>query len=620
MRGGQLDNVLHHLRSLAAARQTSELSDPELLERFVTSHDQTAFAAIVERHGPLLLGVCRRILRNEHDAQDACQATFLVLVRKAPTIRKREALGSWLHGVACRTAQKLHGEIRRRAAQDVTDTEVALPDTTNEITWREGLAVLDEELHRLPATYRSALVLCYLEGRTHDQAARELGCSVGALCGRLVRARESLRRRLLRRGVSLSAALLGTLLVLSQATAALPPTLAVRTIKAATALVTGVPLASVVPAKVATLTQGVLTAMFVTKLKTTVVLALIASLLVVAAGALAQGARSERATPVAKQAIPLSPEPPPAADPRAQRAASPEKADLALADEGKAQKASSPQEGSFPTAGPAKLDLAGISKGVRATEEAWQSQKSWLLRYKHTRDWIEEPGAVEWQPAEMTQARKGKWFLSHWAASKDFNQWYVWKDGEYTWQTAENDPRKGTLDDLRQGGLFSTLWYPANLFLEIWHDGLPRFRDLGIDDPFVHLPRELEDEKAKYEVRTQQEKIDGYPCHVIERKGKYTFWIDPAHGFMVRKAYKYSATGRLVVEYKSSHFREKVKGIWLPERQVLVSYYDDNDFDKRRKVPAGKVARIVTNSLLEARFNDVPDEFFAIPKSQRREK
>src|SRR5262249_38084104 len=151
---------------------------------------------------------------------------------------------------------KLRADLKRRAATDVTVIDVPRPDTTGEITWREGLAVLDEELTRLPAIYRSALVLCYLEGRTQDEAARELGCSLGALRGRLERARECLRTRLVRRGVGLSATLLGTVLASTQGSTAVPPTLAIATVKAAAALGRGQALMGLVSAHVSTLTEG----------------------------------------------------------------------------------------------------------------------------------------------------------------------------------------------------------------------------------------------------------------------------------------------------------------------------------------------------------------------------
>jgi RNA polymerase sigma factor (sigma-70 family) len=267
MRNGQLDNVLRHILSAVGARQIRELPDRELLKRFVAGRDDIAFTAIMERHGGLVLGVCRRILRNEHDAEDACQATFLVLTRKARTIRKGDSLASWLHGVAGRIAWKLRADVKRRSSDDVSAAEVARSDTTGEITWREGLAVLDEELSRLPASYRSALILCYLEGRRQDEAARELGCSLGVLCGRLVRARECLRKRMVRRGMALPAALAGAVLVSTHVRAALPSALAVRTVRAAIAFVSGQALARIVPDKVATLTKGALTTMFFSRVK-----------------------------------------------------------------------------------------------------------------------------------------------------------------------------------------------------------------------------------------------------------------------------------------------------------------------------------------------------------------
>jgi RNA polymerase sigma factor (sigma-70 family) len=290
-----------------AARQTREVPDRELLARYVAGHEETAFTAIVERHGGLVLGVCRRILRHEHDAEDACQATFLVLARKADTIRKGDALSSWLHGVAGRIARKLHAGARQRACNDVSAADVAGPDTAGEVTWREGLAVLDEELSRLPASYRSALILCYLEGRRQDEAARELGCSLGALCGRLVRARECLRKRMVRRGVALPAALAGAVLGSAHAEAGLPPALAVRTIKAAATLLSGQALGRVVPARVATLAEGILTTLSVNRVKTVAVFLLLSAGLVVA-GALMAPAHGENEIPPPAERVKNAPE------------------------------------------------------------------------------------------------------------------------------------------------------------------------------------------------------------------------------------------------------------------------------------------------------------------------
>jgi RNA polymerase sigma factor (sigma-70 family) len=172
-------------------------TDGELVERFARGGDEAAFAALVGRHGGMVLGLCRRVLRDSHDAEDAFQATFLVLARKAGSLRGREAVGCWLYGVARRVAAKARAlAIRRRARQQpLTDVALAIPGES-------GLAeALDEEIARLPARYREPLVLCCLGGRTCDEAARQLGCPVGTVKSRLARARDLLRRRLTRRGL-----------------------------------------------------------------------------------------------------------------------------------------------------------------------------------------------------------------------------------------------------------------------------------------------------------------------------------------------------------------------------------------------------------------------------------
>jgi RNA polymerase sigma factor (sigma-70 family) len=195
--------VFHHL----SRRATADSPDKELLDRFLSGRDEAAFAALVARHGGMVLGACRRLLGNAQDAEDACQTVFVVLARKAGSIRRREALPGWLHGVACRVCRKLQGRLARR--RPCPAPAAVAPDVTAEVTWREVCRVLDEELNRLPAGYRAALVLCYLEGKTQDKAAHELGRSLGTLHGRVERGREMLLKRLTRRGVTLSGALLG---------------------------------------------------------------------------------------------------------------------------------------------------------------------------------------------------------------------------------------------------------------------------------------------------------------------------------------------------------------------------------------------------------------------------
>jgi RNA polymerase sigma factor (sigma-70 family) len=211
------------------------MTDGQLLERFASRRDEEAFAQIVRRHGPLVLGVCRQILHHEQDAEDAFQATFLVLARKAGSIRSAEALPNWLYGVANRLATRMKTAARKRQTR-----EVALVDTaTSELGPGGELddlgPVLHEEIGRLPDKYRIPFVLCYLDGMTNEEAARQLGCPPGTVFSRLARAREGLRARLRRRGVMVaSGALAAALVGLSrQASAAVPPPLARTTVRAA---------------------------------------------------------------------------------------------------------------------------------------------------------------------------------------------------------------------------------------------------------------------------------------------------------------------------------------------------------------------------------------------------
>src|SRR5262249_20718661 len=156
--------VLRRVRSDMAAREMRCLADAELLHRFVTKRDETAFAVLMNRHSRMVLGVCRRVVAQIQDAEDACQATFLILARKACSIRKTESLGSWLHGVAFRISLRLKSKSARQPRTNSSVNDQAQSDTTSAVTWREAMFVLDEELDRLSATYRAPLILCYLEG------------------------------------------------------------------------------------------------------------------------------------------------------------------------------------------------------------------------------------------------------------------------------------------------------------------------------------------------------------------------------------------------------------------------------------------------------------------------
>jgi RNA polymerase sigma factor (sigma-70 family) len=180
------------------------LTDGQLLEAFLSGRHETAFEELLKRHGPLVLGVCRRILRDPHDADDAFQATFLVLLRKAGSIGKKESVASWLYGVAYRLAVRAKAKAHRRQAHERHGTPMTTTDPFEELIWRDLRHVLDEEINQLPEPYRAAVVLCFLEGKPYAEAGRLLGCSKATVSLRLARARNWLRERLDRRGVALS--------------------------------------------------------------------------------------------------------------------------------------------------------------------------------------------------------------------------------------------------------------------------------------------------------------------------------------------------------------------------------------------------------------------------------
>jgi RNA polymerase sigma factor (sigma-70 family) len=210
------------LHALGKAAPASEPADPILLARYRDSGDASALDALVRRHGPMVVRVARRVLANTHDADDVFQATFLVLARRARSIRNGASLASWLHGVAYRLALKVRAATARRQVIERRVAPHVPADPLEEMTARELLGLIDEELRRLPEKYRSAVLLCCVEGRTHGEAARQLGCPLGTLRSRLERGRELLGARLGRRGVSPAAPLLAGLSATGAVPVALP--------------------------------------------------------------------------------------------------------------------------------------------------------------------------------------------------------------------------------------------------------------------------------------------------------------------------------------------------------------------------------------------------------------
>jgi cytochrome c peroxidase len=310
--------ILQLIRRVVEDERVRQLSDQVLLERFSEHRDEAAFTTLLYRHGPMVLDVCRSVLRNEADAEDAFQATFLVLARRAGSIRKTASVGSWLHGVAHRTALKARAKSATREKNEARAPGPPASDA-DDLAWREVRQVLHEELTGLAGRYRDPLVVCYLEGKTQAEAAAQLGLAKSTLKERMERGRSLLRARLVRRGLG-PAALLAAAAWPAAGSASVRVPLAASTVGAATLFAGGQAAMTVVSAKVAALTEGVLKTMLLTKLKLATVV--LVGLALLAAGAsltrfpaqageppTAEGARPEPGKPSAARTLRLPDKP-----------------------------------------------------------------------------------------------------------------------------------------------------------------------------------------------------------------------------------------------------------------------------------------------------------------------
>lgn len=260
--------VLSYLRRLVAAPAGDDASDRRLVARFAATRDEQAFTALVERHGAMVLGTCRRLLSDAHAADDAFQATFLVLARKAASLQERGTVAGWLYTVACHSALKARAADQRRRQREREVPPMPPSEPASDALWRDLRPILDEEVRRLPDRYRTPFVLCCLEGKTNDEAAQVLGCPTGTVLSRLSRARARLRDRLQRRGISLSIGSLTTAVTVSSASPAPAAALVRTTVQAAVLAAAGETAACaglVGPA--AALAEGVLKTMWLSKLK-----------------------------------------------------------------------------------------------------------------------------------------------------------------------------------------------------------------------------------------------------------------------------------------------------------------------------------------------------------------
>jgi RNA polymerase sigma factor (sigma-70 family) len=286
MQDVKLRSVVRHLRSVAASSPVAERTDRELLLAFSADGEQPAFAALVQRHGPMVLRVCRLVLRQEQDAEDAFQATFLVLAARAGSIRKTESLACWLHGVAHRVALRARRDAGRRRAHEREGQAMSARLDQRGPEWSEVQAALDAEVQALPERWRAPFVLCFLEGRSRAEAARELGLKEGTIWSRLSHARKLLHERLIRRGITLPALL--TAAALSEEVArAVPAHLADSTIQAAVA-------AGLVPTRAAALASGVIKTMSMIQKKSLILCVATAALVAIASGAMVMQMASAR--------------------------------------------------------------------------------------------------------------------------------------------------------------------------------------------------------------------------------------------------------------------------------------------------------------------------------------
>jgi RNA polymerase sigma factor (sigma-70 family) len=285
------------LRAMRACEQEG-LSDGQLLEQFVHRRDEAAFGTLLQRHGPMVFGVCLRVLGNAADAEDAFQATFLVLVRKAHSLTTRAVLGDFLHGVAQRTALNAR---RLAARRRVKEAAMARSEAQGEEARDNGLKeCLDEALTRLPPKYRLPIILCDLEGQTRQQAAESLGWPEGTVAGRLARGRALLARRVAQRGLAPSVSVLATGFAENAASASVPAALLSSTIKAATLIVASqTAMVGVVSANVAVLVEGALKNMMLNKLKTVTAVLFVMALLGAGATASVLAYQDKAATPPA---------------------------------------------------------------------------------------------------------------------------------------------------------------------------------------------------------------------------------------------------------------------------------------------------------------------------------
>jgi RNA polymerase sigma factor (sigma-70 family) len=297
----QLSKVIQNLRRSILADEV-RVSDAQLLDQFIEHQDEYAFAALVQRHSPMVWGVCRRIVAHHQDAEDAFQATFLVLARKAMSIRPREMVANWLFGVAQRTALKAKAMAAKRNTREKQVTTMPEPEAAGQDSWGNLESLIDQELASLPDKYRIVIVLCDLEGKKGKDVARRLKIPEGTVASRLRTGRVMLAKRLARQGVALSGGALATVLAQNAASASAPSVLVSSTIKAATLMAAGkTAAATLISANATALMEGIIKAMLLTKLKMAITVLLVLGMVAFGGGLLCQHAAVGQQVPSAER-------------------------------------------------------------------------------------------------------------------------------------------------------------------------------------------------------------------------------------------------------------------------------------------------------------------------------
>ena len=292
--------IIRHLRRAALRQAGAGPDDAQLMERFLADRDESAFEALVRRHGSMVFGVCRRVLGRRHDAEDAFHATFLVLACKAAGVRNRAALASWLYGVAYRTAGKARAQAARRR---IKERKAAVVEAREDNHERHDLArLLDYEVKRLSDKYRTAVILCDLEGVSRKEAARRLGLPEGTVSSRLAAAREMLAKRLTIRGVALATGGVAAVLAHNAASACVPAQLIGFTVQAAAKVAAGHAVSAAASAPVAALAKGVMKTMLISKFKVALGLVVAFGLMTVGWGAY-QSTRAAEDSPPPKEVV-----------------------------------------------------------------------------------------------------------------------------------------------------------------------------------------------------------------------------------------------------------------------------------------------------------------------------